>query len=93
MNDPARGMAALERERQAPVGLAVELDPAPRSSATTPGASAASASTAERRHEPRPAVIVSSACSSGESSSPIAAASPPCAQKLELSASGLREMR
>ena len=61
------------------------------SSQTTPGASRASSSAADRRQAPLPAAIVSSTCSSGESSGPIAAASPPCAQKLELSESGFRD--
>ena len=52
---------------------------------------AVSTSTAEVRHSPRPAASVSAAWRSGESSAASAAASPPWAQKLELSASGLRE--
>ena len=87
---PAR-VAALEREGEAPIRIAVERDPAALQFLHHPGASRARSSAAERRQASRPAARVSSTCSSGESSGPIAAARPPCAQKLELSESGFRE--
>ena len=92
VHDPPAGMAALQSERQALVGI--EVEPGRRAAGAPrrrPAPRAASSSAADRRHAPRPAAIVSSTCCSGESSGPIAAASPPCAQKLELSLSGFRD--
>jgi hypothetical protein len=65
--------------------------PRSRSPRTAAGASSTSARTAEGRQSPRPAAIVSAACCSGESSAARAAARPPCAQKLALWESGVRE--
>ena len=93
VDDPARGVAALEAERElAARRRRSKLHPARsqlRDRRRAPPRS--STSTALARQSPRPAASVSSAWRSGESSGASAAASPPCAQKLELSASGLRE--
>ena len=75
-----------------PSGLDVEVDAAVRSA---PQPRRAPRSPGPRRppggRGRGPALSVSSAWRAGESSGAIAAASPPCAQKLELSARGLRE--
>ena len=67
--------------------------PRARSSRTAAGASSTSAWTAAGRQSPRPAAIVSAAWLAGESPGSSAAASPPCAQKLALWESGVRETR
>ena len=62
-------------------------------SRTAAGASSTRTCTAAGRQRPRPAAIVSSAWRAGESPGSSAAASPPCAQKLALWESGVRETR
>ena len=92
VDDPPRRVAALEPERELAVGIGVEAHAAAACSCSTAaGASRVSTSTALVRQRPRPAAKVSAAWRSGESSAASAAASPPWAQKLELSASGFRE--
>ena len=84
-------MAALQPERKPPSGSVSKRTP--RSPQLLHGRRRlrVSTSTALGAAEPRPAASVSAAWRSGESSAASAAASPPWAQKLELSASGLRE--
>ena len=75
-----------------PSGSRVEVDAAARAAPRPPPAPRGSGPRPPpARQRPRPAVSVSAAWRSGESSAASAAASPPWAQKLELSASGLRE--
>ena len=76
-----------------PSGSRSKATPRDCSSSTAAGAPSTSTWTAEGRQRPRPAAIVSAACWAGESAGSSAAASPPWAQKLALSESGLRDTR
>ena len=60
--------------------------PRPSARARSAGPCSTSTCTAASSHRPSPARIVSAACSAGVSSSPIAAAMPPCAYPVLLSA-------